>query len=757
MKFRPLWLALPACAIIASSCKKESAPAAKETPAEKPVASATPATPSAVAPVVPKVTTTALSADERAAKFGIVKHLPKDTEGFVTVYNGSKMASRFKKMKVWGLINEASDGALEDAAAPEKDADPAAPKPEGGPSGPGALLGQEVFLATGKGASGQAANLITLNNRMGYFQAKFFAKALVASSKGDSDKGLGETYSEMMGKQMFSELLKDPQSGIGLVEKAQMPPLYVGFKTAPETRDAVAQQVASVVEYMGMAEEMVEPVEFERAGTKFKGYRLLGEKLSKEMAKNRADIEEKLDAESVDRLIASVAKKNFVAVSGTLGDYVVLFLGSTVDDCQFVAEAKDSIASTDAIAFADPYAGKELAGLTYGSESMLKTLGTGNAGLSQMTSGLRDGLAGADGLGNTRDIEAMLQLVGERQADLQKLTSTDTMGLVSYFENGLKIETFGGIDTGAVDWKTPSRLGDLGASDDVVFFADYTADMNYDAKARAYAESLVETAYAVTKKFADAPVKDEEFKKFKDGFTLFDTKFRPDVLTLVDALHTDLKAGLGAESAMVVDMKGTVPPIPGIPQELADKGKFIRASWISPVTDRSKLASSWGKVNDATVKILKTVSEMAGSDFPMQKPTSSERNGFTTWFIQETFFSDDFMPSVTVSDKWFIASTSKNQALELGAAAEKPGKPATGFVMNVKVDPLRKFSLDWLKLVDANSAKVFADKPEKLEEFNTNKPKIEKGIQAMEDFESINASLRREDGRLRASIHFKTR
>ncbi len=748
MKLRPLWLALPACAVMTASCKKEEPAATKEQPATE--KTATPAK-AAEAPPAPKTATPALSADERAAKFGIVKHLPKDADSFLTIYNGSKMAERAKKTKLWAVIKEEAGDALPD------DADKSADEKKDGPSGPGALLGHEVFIATGKGMSDQFGHLITVNRRMNYFQGKLFAKLLVAASKSTGEEGMKEE-SANISQQSMLELLKDPQSGVGLFEKMQVPPVYIGFKTAPADREQVAQQVASIVEYMGMAEEMVEPVEFDNAGAKFKGYRLVGEKVAKELEKNRADMEKDIDPENVSRMIAAVAKKNIVAASAVVGDYVIAFMGSSKDDCKLVTEAKDGIAASEDISFADAYAGKELAGLAYTSKGFSDTVGLAGSGLAEMTSGLRDGLAGAEGLGDTRDIEAMLQIVGEREQALQKLTTADTLGVVSYFEEGLKIETFGGADKGAVDWKTPSRLGGLGEPKDVIFFANFTTDAAYDEKARAYMESLVETGYAVAKKFADAPIKteNEDFKKFQEGMKMFDTKFRTDVVSLVDALRGDLYAGLGKESAIVVDLKGGVPTILGLPQEVVDKGKFVRASWISPVTDRTKIQSSWSKINVSTTNILKKVSEIAGDEIPMQKPTSSEKNGFTTWFFQAPFFNEDFMPSVTVSDKWFVVSTSKSQAVELGTAADKAAAPGTGFTMSVKIDPIRQFGLDWVKLADENSAKLFNNE-DKLNEFKEEKPKIEKALKALEDFDSISSSVRREGGRLRASIHFKTR
>ena len=132
-----------------------------------------------------------------------------------------------------------------------------------------------------------------------------------------------------------------------------------------------------------------------------------------------------------------------------------------------------------------------------------------------------------------------------------------------------------------------------------------------------------------------------------------------------DSFSGDFGGSLGNERAWIVDLNGSVPAIPGIPQPVVDEAKFPRISMVAPVTDRAKLAASWEKMNTSLTSMLAKVSEMTGQDIPMQKPISSEKDGFTTWFFSMPFFNDDFMPSVTVGDQWFAASTSKNQALDL--------------------------------------------------------------------------------------------
>jgi hypothetical protein len=255
-----------------------------------------------------------------------------------------------------------------------------------------------------------------------------------------------------------------------------------------------------------------------------------------------------------------------------------------------------------------------------------------------------------------------------------------------FFEDGLKIETYGGTDTGAIDWVAPNRLGHLGAGENVVLFTNTSGEAAYNEKMRAYLEALIETGYAMTMKFGELPLEDGKLADFKEMTGLFDSQFRPDAVALWEALSGDFIAGLGAESALVVDLSGSAPALPGVPQEMVDEAKFPRISLLAPVTERAKLASAWQDMNRSANSIIAKISEMNGQEIPAQKPMSSEKSDFTTWFFPLPFFTDDFLPSVTVSDKWFAASTSKNQALDLLAKAGEDAVPTTGMsvIMNFR-------------------------------------------------------------------------
>ncbi len=805
MKTRVKWLAIPALMLSLGACGKKEQPAEPDLP-EVPAAETVDATDAGLSPE-PVPVLPALGATERAAKLGFVKYLPADTEVVMSFYQGAKNAERLKSLKAWQLISSEMGGAFgggEMDFDPEMELDPememeddelldpefdveqaeetdgeqdliepplapdaaieeelgAQPEEEMADmegAGPSALLGREVTVAMGKTAGEQTGHLLTLNKRSTYFQMRNLARLLVDAVTENNPDGFGNAFAESMGQQMFSDLLNDPESGVGLLDKMSMPPLYVAFRAEEGQIEVAAQQVAGAIQMIGMMGEMVEPLELEVAGAAFMGYKIVGESIAKMMDGSREGIEESLDPETIDRLLVAIAKKNLVVLTGTVGEYVVLFVGSGEEDLRLADAIGDSMAATDALAFGDAYADKELAALVYGQKESMRTIANSVGGLAEIAQGFRDGLASSEGLGDTRDLEALLQIVAEREAVLRKLATTEATGIVAFIEDGLKIETYGGSDGGAVDWETPLKLAHLGDPEEVVLFANMTGDATYDAAARAYLDSVFETVYAMVLKISELPLEDGDMAQFKEMATMFDDKFRQDAVALWEALSGDLAGGLGAESALVMDLRGAMPPLPGVPQAVVDEAKFPRISLIAPVTDRSKLAASWEKINASSTNILGNISEMSGMEIPMLRPFSSEKDNLTTWFFQMPFFTDEFLPSVTVSDAWFAASTSRVQAMDLigQANAGTPGR--TGLWMRANFRAMQQFATETLGVMEENSEAIFADRPAEKQDFEENKEQIREIISALDDFDKLTLHSRRESGMLRTSLHVRTR
>jgi hypothetical protein len=732
MKLRNIWWLIPAALVLGACKKKEPAettgtPTTAETPAESGAKPETPA-----APEVP-----ALSPEERAAKLGFARHLPQDTAAVISVHNGTRHASKIKASKLWQAISGEEALDIPDLSEEEES-----------PTGPAALFAKEFTIAVGAQAGEQTANLIQLNRRLTHFQMRAIASAAAeCAESGDFsqfESAMGQRFSE----ELFINLLKDPESGAELFEKMNMPPLYIAFGTTPENRDAIAQQLASSTEMLAFFGDFIEPVEVERNGSVFAGNKVSGEKLSALMTESREPMDAMLDAAIVDKLIAAVAKKDLVILSGLIGDYAVFFLGSSPDDLVFAEAPADSLVAGDALAFCDAHVSKELAGVIYGKKEMISQMMANVTGLSDIASGLQEGLAGSQGLGDTRDLQALLRIVGEREAALRTLMKLDGTGTIAFIEDGLKIESYGGIDTGKFDWEATNRLTGLQEGSNVALFTNATAGKAYSESARAYLEALMETAYAVAMKVAELPLEDDDMLQYREMAGMFDMNFRKEAVTVWNALSGDFTDGLGQESALIVDLNGTPPPVPGVPQEVVNEGKFPRITLVAPVTERAKLASAWQQIDASGAKILEKIGEMQGKPIPMQKPLSSERDGFTTWFFPVPFFTDDFLPSVTVGDEWFAASTSKNQALDLLAKAGS-GESTQGVVALVNFDALREFAKLTTEVLEKNKETVVLDE-EVLEGIRT-------VADALEDFERLDIRARKEGGQIRTSIHLKTR
>jgi len=745
MKIRNIWWLVPA-AVMLGACSKKEEPATPQAPV--PEETTTEAAPPPVE-VPPEPAVAALSPEERAAKLGFARHLPQDTGVVLSLHNGSRHASRIKSSKLWQLISSEMGMDFDDEFEDEDDDFGGEELPDDGANGPAALFASEFTIAVGREVGAQTSNLITLGNRLTHIQMRTLAKAVADAAEEGDFSDIGSMLSQRFNEELFKQLLEDPESGVALFEQMKMPPLYLAFGTTPENRGALAQQLASSTETLAFfLEDVIEPVEVERNGETFAGNKILGAKIAESMAEDRESIEEMLDSALVDRLIAAVAKKDLVVMSGLAGDYAVFFIGASEDDLVFAENLGESLVAGDALAFYDAYASKDLAALIYGEKGAISRMYENITMLADYAGGLREGLAGTEGLGDTRDLETLLRLVGERESALRTLEKIEATGTVAFIEEGLKIESFGGVDNGSIDWQATNRLASLVDTPNIAVFTNMTAGQAYNDLTRSYLEALTETAYALAMKVAELPFEDEIMLQYREMAGMFDRMFRRDAVALWEALSGDFSAGLGKETALVVDLNGSPPPIPGVPQNVVDEARFPRISMVAPVTERAKLASAWQKIDATATGILAKISEMTDTAIPMQKPLDSERDGFTTWFFQMPFFTNEFMPSVTVGDEWFAASTSRNQSLDLLARAGS-GDTSTGLSLIVNFDALREFVTETVALIGKNPELVPLDEDD-VDQFR-------KVVDALEDLEKFSLHSRMEAGQVRTSIHLKIR
>lgn len=744
MKRKYFLIPVVAGAVILSACKDKSTSESSGSSSAD-TSSGSTAT-SQVAPT-PEPVKPSATPEKRAEKLGFAKHLPKSISKYDAVFNGKKALEEFLKTPIGVFVLErmADEGmSLDDLMENEQMAAQIA------------MYSEEYFTAYGNGTGESFDLVMQLLNRLAYYGGRtgvHFADGFVREGEGYEPKGPQELLS--------GPLKGGPKELVKMFAEFEMPTFYQGAKVSDaDMRDVVAGQMEEVASMFSMAEEASEAITIKRGDFEFTGYKLIGAKLAEQIDDDAMEkMQEVFEAEDVNAFKEALGKKNIVCVSGVVGDYVVLFLGKSEDELVIAGSVSDSMCANEDIVFLDKYLDKNIIGVGYSDTKVVKSStnmeAIGFRLLSSLTGGLRDGLGDAKSLGDTGDIEALLGSITDQGKELAGMFSAADLGYVAYIEDGLKAEGFGGGNMPSIDFDSKHSLASLEGGDKTLLFANWTSNEAYNEKVMEYVDSIGETAYLLTKRVAALDIDDGDFRDFRQGVEMFDKSFRSDAVELWKALRGDLAEGLGGESALVVDMNGALPKVPNVPDVILKEGKMPRISYVSTVSDRSKLRSSWTRINSSAENILKTISEMAGEEIPMQVPMSSEKDGLKTWFVPIPFQNDDFVPSVSVSDELFFASTSKTFSEGLAERFKSGnGVDRRGAWLHVDFKQLGGFAKEWLDLVEKNLGDIVPGESAQAD-FRENKPMIEKALKAFSTLDSLTLHTRREAGRTRVSLHLK--
>lgn len=740
---RPLRILASVVCLVITACGKKPSPAETSAPqTESP------------APV-PKP----LSPAERAEKLGFLAYLSADTEAVLSFPNSQSSLTRIKSSGLWKFIEaqggggssgeEDGDGSsgggddIDGSFGNDGVGDGAFDEP---PQADAASDNIELTIAFGKSTAGQTGALLKLNQKLTTIQFIQYVRVLAEAVTVD---GLVNPYSgnESMEQDAFRELLAD-EDALALVESLRMPPLLIALRNDKAGNAESAAGIASLISMIGMIGEAAEPLSIERAGSNFEGYRIAGSSVAEMLEAQREAIDSVVGETPAARLIAAAASRDLVVLSGSFGSHLVVFIGSSADDLVLVTDPAQSLAASDRLAFTDAYRDRELLAVFHGSQELLDTVTRTAAGLGGMAEGIRKGLASMDG--DTAELQECLRGLAANEARLTARIANEPVGIVAFHDDGWRIEVHGGGDQGMIDWQAPNRLGMLGNAKDTAMFANFSIAPGYQEAANAYLESLGGAVSRMTGWIAGLPVDDPGFLRFRDGFRVFDGMFREDLGEAWSCVSKDLDASLGGERAYVIDFNGTAPILPDVPADVLRDLPFPRASIIAPVADRAKLAESWTHLDTVLQRMIGKSGELTGQPIPRIQPIDSERNGFTTWFLPFPVFTDGFMPSVSLNDSWFAASTSRGQALDLLASASDPSAiESHGLRVMIGLDALR----DGMR----KACEVIRAHPEAFDTDVAQLDEVLAFLDATRELERIEVIGRREADGLRTSIHLRTR
>lgn len=681
-----------------------------------------------------------------AKKLGYAAHVPKSTEGYFSVMGGYDMYQRLLKTELGKLMVEMMADQGADLEEMEQEEEVAMLK---------AVLGEEIFASFGDSAADQAVYLQTLNSSYSYNQMRMMVKMAELGMDPDADP---EEMSKLaMG--MFTAVLKDPEAGVAVFEKAEMPPITIGFKVSDEEmRSQISEMmIGGVLSLFDLDEDApFDEIEMEKDGVAISGMTVVGKKLAALADEDtRQEMTEAFGTRAnVDRFLTAVAKKNFNIAIGVKDEYIVIYLGGSLDGLKFPSKPEETLLANEGMDFLKNYGDKDVRVLLFGEGDAIKKMAGSNEALGAMMNGLKAGLAEADAFGDTRDIQALLGNVANIEGKIFDMFEYGRTGMVGFLEDGFKIEGHAAGNLPSLDTETSHAFAGLGDMEDVVFFSNSRSNPEFTSTMSEMMNSLGEAAYLMASRVSEMDIDDGDFREFSEGFKMFDQMAAGDLKGIWEALSTDWAEGTGNEGALIIDTKGTLPKVPEVPGAIIEKGLIPRIAYVTPVTDRAKMTSAWVKIEKSIVNILETVKEMEGPEIPMQEIDDNTKDGVTYYTTAIQFSTKDARPVVAMSDEHFFLSTSQKFIADLNTKLGAGDVPVRkGSYTRFNLAAARGLAEYWVNLLKENADEIFTNEYQR-DDFNENLPLVKKFLKGFEQLEEITAHSRMEGGEARTSVHF---
>lgn len=685
------------------------------------------------------------AADAKMSKaFGFAAKLSPDTEMVFGLRNLARFAEGIGKSNTWKsvseLIGEAAGLDVSDAAEPFNEVMN--------------FIGEDAFIAFGKGTEGEVRRLMDFYGAYYSIYPKFAAAMFQQQFGGDPDDP-GAVPEELM--QMIEEALNaDDGKLLKSLLKLQIPPVIIGCRPPKEAVDQLVAQLAAFEEDLPPT---VLTSEFDVPGAgKFRSWSIAAKDAFDDDA--REQMREEINNEKLAAIIERIIDSKKVEFSfGAVGDYMVLAVGPDHSHLKFAADSGESLLSQPGFEFMKDYAGKQLLAYGYSAKEVLVAINSlGNArGLSDMLTAVLKQVEQVDELGF--DVSKLIPLVkklGDQLVALTKVES-DTGAGVIYVEDGLKGASIGGYSTPGLDGGKALKLA--GAIPDDAFFAmNVAATAEHKANSINLIETFAEMLYHAAFSFART---DEAPAEMGEILGMVDQEFVPKLLKGWSIMKSKVFKGLGTEGGVVIDLKGSMPKVPIDHPAMAvaiKKGKLPRIAMFNTVSERKLLTEAWAEMVPLLNDIAKGIpGQEPGQEFELPDALSSDGKDVKTHFFGLPFVSNDFLPSLSLSDELFFLSTSKNFTEELAAKiAAAKGPKVTGAVMHLRFAPLHDYAVSWLDLVLANS-KVFFDGNEFAEEdFKDNSGEIRMALDLLKGIKGMSFHRYKEE-RWRTDWHLEVR
>lgn len=597
-----------------------------------------------------------------AAKLGFLAKLPQDTEAYVGTLN---LPVHLDAMKGSNWAKEVN------AFLDDKTPAPSATS-SGSPDLRNALAqlwGRDFFLSVGKGG----AKALSTWQQLSTIQSELSGLAYAQGYMGAAAPKEGESAAVSVVSQLLGSLELLKRFG-DLIAQAELPPVMMGIQT-DKPDEVLKQLVPDDLMKQLKTKARVSQVTIRGDGrfTLVEGtlVSVLTDVMKKEaLAKVPADRKEvqAIVAKALDDL----QKKNFAFAYGSIDGYLLVAMGATRPNFEFVTDPTKSLLSRAELSFIQPHAAKNLVAVGFAQADVLEALRQEES-ITAVARGVVAGLKDNPMFGGmAKQIEPKIAELSKLERELAGKKLTTATG-IAWWDKGLHIETKGGQSTEGLKSDTALKFAPLLDDSSTVVGVVYQGNPESSAKLRKLVEGwssvLHEGAHELVK--AGLGGKDgPEIAKWVDSDIV------PKAVDFYTGSKTLFEKGTGDEHAWIIDLGGKVPPLPIFPiKPDAPAPKMLRLAALDEVTDRKVIAANWDKMQTSLNTIAGAFPLLAGSKLP-EPDARNQPGGLITYAYTFLPGVDDLVPAASVSDKVLMMGTSSSQHGELSTRLIK-AKPDT--------------------------------------------------------------------------------
>lgn len=724
--------------------------------------------------LVPQKAADAGTLDDLARNVGFAAKLPKgvdiyfgikDLEGLFRKVMGGKMGTFAKKMMEMSgqsfeemLKEESLDMALE-------------------------IGGQEVFFATASGGDGQMENFVD-----------FFS-----------------VFQDIAHNAQAQQILGQPQGGMGLLggiftpknvkkmlesfQNIQAFPIYAGVKiTDPKKREIYREKVQdgieSMMENMGEGADFIQGVlvQDKYAGIEFIGERFVDYVQRQEDAEmTKQSIDDTLGAGTYDMVMNALREKNFLLLVGVEGEHIVVFSGAKREQLKFARTPEESFLASPELAFAKHYAKKDIQLFSYTSEEVVVLGNKYNQLLGGYAKAFLNILEKHD---NEKQIfkdaiQSMQKLIDVEKVYLANL-HVGSGGMVGYLEDGYKLQFHGQAAKDNMLLDVPHEFAELSAHGDVLISSNYHVNHREMQKLYQYLETAYDAAFDLGKcvllqqglvtdpsevaedaeKLSEAEYATQLFNTMLSGEQIGVQNYAPlgDVLTNEGGkfwimLTQQMPEAFDSEEAWIIDLKGSMPKHPKIPERFQQDIMVPRFLSVTKMKDKQKVQA----IGEAFLPIVQSASKKIASawnrELTIGAPESMTRaGGLKSWNYQMPWFNDNLKPCWAMDEANFYTSSSPQMIDSYRKLLKDNTVGLPGAYFKINFDPARRYATELFEKVTKDPKAYMFQGGKDIQQLRVAEPFFREFLEASKELKQISFCIRNMgEGEQRTTIHIETR